>query len=204
MNNFNGAQGYKSNSINKTEYGKHIPFWLVLILYAITFLLSVLVVFVAITGCSYRDRRQQTECAVTALKPVEEMPKELQAEQLIQAKADVLLEPQIMEGSIPEKAVAFSNSYIIPHSNERLIVFDEAVKYSAGELYFAYYEIFARHHVKFDEPVLNAFFNAKNWYEGTLTPFQFMHDDDLLLNDYEIYNKDSIYEAFVFLYQEEE
>lgn len=189
---------------NKTEYAKHIPFWLAPILYFVAVALLIATVLIVVFGCKHSDRRKETECIVPATVPVDEMPKELQTEYAEKTKENVLLLPDNMSGTIPEKALIFSDSYVMPHSNERLIVFDEAVKYTAGELYFAYYEIFARHHVKFDEPVLKAYFSGKNWYEGTITPFQFMQNDNLLFNDYEIYNKDSIYEAFIFLYQEEE
>lgn len=77
------------------------------------------------------------------------------------------------------------NSYIIPDSNTRLLTKDELSKYSKAELRMIRNEIFAREGRLFTDPDLQAYFNKKAWYHGTIPSGEFK---DSMLNDVELAN----------------
>lgn len=60
------------------------------------------------------------------------------------------------------------NSYIFPGSEDRLLTEDEISQLSLQELCYAENEIYARHGLIFSSTELSDYFNAKNWYWGTV------------------------------------
>lgn len=78
-----------------------------------------------------------------------------------------------------------NEDYIIPDSNTRYITKSDVENLSAYELKLARNEIFARHGRIFESEDLNAYFNSKDWYTGTVTADNFK---ETMLNDYEIKN----------------
>ena len=84
--------------------------------------------------------------------------------------------------------------YVLPESNSRYISEEELYGLSAEQLRIARNEIYARHGRLFNDYSLQAYFNAKSWYSGTVEPESFTED---WLNEYEVANRDLIiaYEA---------
>lgn len=130
------------------------------------------------------------------------VPKSTQTEYMTYTGKQKELIPKITDDILLAEADQFFDSYIIENSDKEILTFEDLWDYSYGELYFAYYEIFARHHVIFNESVLDSYFGAKTWYTGELTIEEFMDDNSCMLNDYEVYNKELIYEVFCILYDE--
>ena len=60
------------------------------------------------------------------------------------------------------------NSYIFADSSDRLLTSDEIGLLSLQELCYARYEIYARYGLIFSSTELSDYFNAKNWYWGTV------------------------------------
>lgn len=135
---------------------------------------------------------------VDVMNQIRFLPKEEQIEYLgyMPEQASVAIEQENSE--IWAEAELFRDSYCIENSdsvqlNEETLT----TEYSYGELYYAYYEIFARHHVIFDDPVVQSYFSGKSWYQGELSQEDFLEDDAIQMNDYEIYNSNLIYNAFL-------
>lgn len=81
--------------------------------------------------------------------------------------------------------------YIIPDSNSRYLTVSDLEDLTADELRIARNEIYARHGRKFDDEDLQAYFNSKSWYTGTIDPDDFT---TALLNEYEFENAEFISE----------
>ncbi len=77
------------------------------------------------------------------------------------------------------------SGYIFEDSDSRYLSRTECEAYSAQELRIARNEIYARHGRLFDSEDLQEYFEAQDWYEGTISPEDF---DYTVLNDYERYN----------------
>lgn len=72
--------------------------------------------------------------------------------------------------------------YIIPGSDVRYISREDLDGLSEEELRLARNEIYARKGRLFDDEILQAYFNNKEWYDGHISPSDFSESD---LNDYE-------------------
>ncbi len=68
------------------------------------------------------------------------------------------------------------SEYVIPGSDERIISADELEGFSAEDCRYARNEIYARHGRKFDDAELQAYFESKSWYEGTIDAKSFKED----------------------------
>ncbi len=77
------------------------------------------------------------------------------------------------------------NSYIFPDSADRLLTEDEISRLSLQELCYAENEIYARHGLIFSSTELSDYFNAKNWYWGTVDASAW---SDSLMNQTEAQN----------------
>lgn len=77
------------------------------------------------------------------------------------------------------------NSYIFADSSERVLTEEEIGALSLQELCYARNEIYARHGYIFSSTELSDYFNAKNWYWGTLDASAFT---DSMLNEAEAEN----------------
>lgn len=72
--------------------------------------------------------------------------------------------------------------FVFPDSNQRYLTEDDLRYLSAEELRIARNEIYARLGRTFDTETLQAYFNAKPWYNGRIAPGDFK---DEMLNEYE-------------------
>lgn len=82
-----------------------------------------------------------------------------------------------------------NSDYILPNSSTELITEDDLEGFTAEQCKIARNEIYARHGRKFNDEELQAYFDSKDWYEGTIDPDDFQESD---LSDIEIKNKDVI------------
>jgi hypothetical protein len=71
-----------------------------------------------------------------------------------------------------------SEDYVLPDSSTRLYSADELEGYTDWELYIARNEIYARHGRRFKNGDLQAYFDSKSWYSGTIDAEDF--SDDML------------------------
>lgn len=91
-------------------------------------------------------------------------------------------------------AAASDGSYVLPESSTRTYSRSELTRLSDYELFIARNEIYARHGRKFQSDDLQAYFNDKSWYKGTVDAGSF---DESVLNDTEIANASLIHEIEV-------
>lgn len=153
---------------------------------------------------SMRNNVHANDNILEALNHIAILPKDQQNEYLQTVGADFTIHDDLTAPKVEEEAEAFASSFCIKDSDKVLLKCEDLMRqYSAGELYFAYYEIFARFGVIFDEPVLDAYFGAKDWYQPKMTISEFENDDTIVMNDYEVENKNSIMTAFLYLYEGE-
>lgn len=84
------------------------------------------------------------------------------------------------------------NDYVLPGSNSSLYSYATLQSLSDWELRVARNEIYARHGRLFNNADLQAHFNSKSWYKGTIAPDAF---DASVLNSVELENIDRIKEV---------
>lgn len=82
-------------------------------------------------------------------------------------------------------------TYVLSGSNSRYITDSELNALSDDELLLARNEIYARRGRKFQDANLQAYFNQKSWYHGTIAPEDF---SDKVFNQYERANLQAILE----------
>lgn len=82
-----------------------------------------------------------------------------------------------------------SSEYILPNSDKSLITREELQKFTKEQVRMACNELYARHGRKFQDSNIQAYFNSKSWYRGTIEPNAFNED---VFNEYEKKNKDII------------
>ena len=78
-----------------------------------------------------------------------------------------------------------SSDYVLPGSNSRYLTASDVKNLSSYQLMIARNEIYARHGRKFNDSQIQAYFNSKSWYKGTVNPEDFSTS---VFNDYEIKN----------------
>lgn len=78
-----------------------------------------------------------------------------------------------------------ASEYLLPESNTRYLTESDLSGLTHEQLCFARNEIFARHGRIFQTPQIAAYFNAKSWYNGTLTAAEFKES---VFNKYEVAN----------------
>lgn len=82
-----------------------------------------------------------------------------------------------------------ADEYLLPDSDSRYLTEEDLDALDPDDLRYARNELYARHGRKFSDPDLQAYFDEKNWYHGTINPSEF---DEKILNEYESYNRDFI------------
>lgn len=82
-----------------------------------------------------------------------------------------------------------SEGYILPDSNLRELAYSDLNSLSQYELYFALYEIYARHGRIFTDTAVSDQFQKYSWYHGTISPENF---DENELSDVEKKNINTI------------
>ena len=75
-----------------------------------------------------------------------------------------------------------TDDYILPQSSAEVLTEEDIEGLSAEELLLARNEIYARHGRKFSTPEIQAYFDSKSWYNGTISPEDF---DTSVLNSTE-------------------
>lgn len=86
---------------------------------------------------------------------------------------------------------AGADEYILPDSDSRYLSLSDLAGMTKEECRFARNELYARHGRIFDDAELQDYFDAKDWYMGTVSSEDF---DEGILNDYEMKNRDLIVE----------
>ena len=84
-------------------------------------------------------------------------------------------------GSEPEPEKDWS--YVLSGSSDRYLTDSDVSGLSSWQLMIARNEIFARHGRRFSDPDLQAYFDGKAWYNGTIAPEDF--NGDAILSDIE-------------------
>lgn len=90
------------------------------------------------------------------------------------------------------KASEEDDDYILPNSADEYLTMEDLEGLSPKELRLARNEIMARHGRKFGDPELSAYFESKDWYEGTIDGETFDAEHTGELNEYELRNVDLI------------
>lgn len=83
------------------------------------------------------------------------------------------------------QAAAAQSGYVLPGSDSRYLREDDLRGLTAEECRLARNEIFARHGRRFEDPALQAYFDACSWYAGTVAAEDF---DESVFNEYEAAN----------------
>ena len=96
--------------------------------------------------------------------------------------------PTVIESSSKEEMSIVSEAdnavridFIFPDSDKEFIEFEAANLKSDEELRIGRNEIYARHGRKFSDEKLLAYFNSKEWYQGTIVPENF--DESVFSNE---------------------
>lgn len=79
--------------------------------------------------------------------------------------------------------------YLIPDSDTRLITYDDLEGFTADDCKLARNELYARHGRRFKDADLQAYFDSKSWYIGTIKPDDW---NEGMLSDIEMQNRDTI------------
>lgn len=81
------------------------------------------------------------------------------------------------------------NEYVFPDSDSRYLTLADLVGLDAQTLRYARNEIYARHGRRFSDQELQAYFDGKSWYQGTIEPEDF---EESLLSEIEKTNAELI------------
>ena len=130
----------------------------------------------------------------SVVDPLEELLKELSEESSEEESSEEeSSESESSEESSEESKPAGGNdsSYVISNSDSAYLSADTLKNMSSSDLRLARNEILARHGRRFNDSSLQAYFDSKSWYKGTIDPDSF---DYGVLNDYESANIDLIKE----------
>lgn len=113
-------------------------------------------------------------------------------------KQEILTDTQADSGQEAQtivEPVEEESSYILPDSDSVYLSRSDLEGLTKEECRLARNELYARHGRRFDDEGLQDYFNAKDWYTGTIAPTDF---SDSVLNDFEMANRD-----LLVLYEEE-
>lgn len=91
--------------------------------------------------------------------------------------------------TVGEREVATESGYIFPNSDRELLTKNDLKGLTAEECKIARNEIYARHGRKFKDEDFQAYFDALDWYKGTISPED---SDESVLSDIEITNRNLI------------
>lgn len=127
-----------------------------------------------------KDEEEEQEEALEEQESGEEAPGEPEEEE-----APAEEEPEEETEEEPRE------QYFLPTSNSEYLTMSDLEGYSQDDCRMARNELYARHGRRFDDANLQAYFDACDWYEGTVDPEDF---DDSVLNEYETANRDLIVE----------
>mgnify|MGYP004444623627 CR=1 FL=1 len=80
---------------------------------------------------------------------------------------------EVMQSPLVEIPATGNSDYLLPESSSGKLTADDIAGMDENELQMAINEIYARHHRKFILPEVQAYFNAKSWYEGSIEAADF-------------------------------
>ena len=103
----------------------------------------------------------------------------------------VLYQNEDRENDREEKYETGSSDFLLPESDCKYITKEDLKEFDAEQCRLARNEIYARHGRKFQDEVVQKYFESCSWYEGIIEPDQF---EESLLNEYEVSNRDLIVE----------
>ncbi len=104
-------------------------------------------------------------------------------------EAEPFGKPEEEEPMEEEPAEEEASQYFLPTSSSQYLTMSDLEGFSQDDCRMARNELYARHGRRFDDPNLQAYFDALDWYEGTTEPADF---DESVMNEYEIANRDLI------------
>lgn len=160
---------------------------------AVNIILGVLAVMAAaVCACVVilgENREIERQEATNRMVSVAENPKAAQTEIREYDLSGETLSLEIPETEESVKAREMADSYIIADSDSRYLEYDELSAFTEEELFYAGFEIFARAGLDLGEidSELGAFFEAKSWYEPSIS-YNDVEDLSDFLNEYEIAN----------------
>lgn len=135
--------------------------------------ICMLTAVLAFAGCSSQGTdKKGSESEVTAAPTETAVPTET-----------VTPSPTATPAELPQAVK--DSSYIVEGSDTRSLTPTEINSMDANTKQMAINEIYARHGRLFDTPEIQAYFNSKSWYKGTIPASQF---DESVFNDYERMN----------------
>lgn len=103
----------------------------------------------------------------------------------VREETEASREPETTEATSESKT---DHDYVLPDSSSRYLTKKDLKGLTAEELRIARNEIMARHGRQFNDPALAAYFESKDWYQGTVEPETFDRQVGELLNEYEMKN----------------
>ena len=95
-------------------------------------------------------------------------------------------------GTTQQPSGGNSSDYVLANSNREVISYDTLNALTDAQLRLARNEIYARHGRRFQDASLQAYFDSKSWYKGTIAPEDF---DASVLSNVEITNIERIKEV---------
>lgn len=112
------------------------------------------------------------------------------------APAETVPETMAVPAAVPATdttvgTTADSSEYVLPKSNSELISAADLTGFDAEKCKLARNEIYARHGRRFKDEAIQAYFDSKSWYTGTVSPDAFQES---VLSDVEVANRNTITE----------
>ena len=133
---------------------------------------------------SEAESKRAAESKAAESKAAESKASESKKNQTTETKKDSSKKDSSKNNSSSSNSSA-SSDYVLPGSSSQYLSASDVKNLSSYQLMIARNEIYARHGRKFNDSELQAYFNGKSWYKGTVNPEDFSTS---VFNDYEIKN----------------
>ena len=133
---------------------------------------------------SEAESKRAAESKAAESKAAESKAAESKKNQTTETKKDSSKKDSSKNNSSSSNSSA-SSDYVLPGSSSQYLSASDVKNLSSYQLMIARNEIYARHGRKFNDSELQAYFNGKSWYKGTVNPEDFSTS---VFNDYEIKN----------------
>ena len=133
---------------------------------------------------SEAEAKRAAESKAAESKAAESKAAESKKNQTTETKKDSSKKDSSKNNSSSSNSSA-SSDYVLPGSSSQYLSASDVKNLSSYQLMIARNEIYARHGRKFNDSELQAYFNGKSWYKGTVNPEDFSTS---VFNDYEIKN----------------
>ena len=130
------------------------------------------------------ESKRAAESKAAESKAAESKAAESKKNQTTETKKDSSKKDSSKNNSSSSNSSA-SSDYVLPGSSSQYLSASDVKNLSSYQLMIARNEIYARHGRKFNDSELQAYFNGKSWYKGTVNPEDFSTS---VFNDCEIKN----------------